>query len=126
MGKIPKHNSLYKVEGTIRLLVSAHTVNGTLTVTDAHWRLGHILLNTIVLLIHKGVITSLDVLKLSLPISCDSCIYRKMMRKPSPTERVGHCVDSFGSEVHTDVWGPSPIRSLGGKTYYVSFTDDKT
>ena len=34
-------------------------------------------------------------------------------------------MDKFSREVHTDVWGPSLIRSLGGKTYYVSFTNDK-
>jgi hypothetical protein len=31
---------------------------------------------------------------------------------------------SFGEEVHTDVWGPSPTQSLGGRKYYVTFTDD--
>ena len=25
-----------------------------------------------------------------------------------------------------DVWGPSPVKSLGGKIYYISFMDDKT
>ena len=24
------------------------------------------------------------------------------------------------------MWGPSPVKSLGGKQYYISFTDDKT
>ena len=32
----------------------------------------------------------------------------------------------LGGEVHTDWWGLSPVKSLGGKLYYVSFTDDKT
>ena len=26
--------------------------------------------------------------------------------------------------VHTDVWGPSPISSLGGSRFYVTFIDD--
>jgi len=125
VGKIFKCDSLYKVEGTAHLLASTHTVNSALTATDAHWQLGHISLDTIKSLICEGAITSLDVLELSLPISCDSCIYGKMMRKPSPMERVGCRMDSFSGKVHTDVWGPSMIRSLGGKTYYVSFTDDK-
>ena len=25
-----------------------------------------------------------------------------------------------------DMWGPSPVESLGGKIYYISFTDYKT
>jgi hypothetical protein len=31
---------------------------------------------------------------------------------------------TFGEEVYLDVWGLSPVTSLGGKKYYVSFTDD--
>ena len=26
--------------------------------------------------------------------------------------------------VHTDVWGPAPVASLGGARYYISFIDD--
>jgi len=29
-------------------------------------------------------------------------------------------------EVHTDLWGPSPTQSLGGRKYYIAFTDDST
>jgi len=32
--------------------------------------------------------------------------------------------DVLGMEVHSDVWGPSPIPSLGRRRYYVTFTDD--
>ena len=28
--------------------------------------------------------------------------------------------------VHTDVWGPSPVTSLGGSRYYVTFIDDSS
>ena len=28
--------------------------------------------------------------------------------------------------VHTDVWGPSQVSSLGGSHYYVTFIDDAT
>ena len=49
-----------------------------------------------------------------------------MTCKPVPKERSGKNVESPGGEVHTDVWGPSPVKSLGGKLYYISFTDDKT
>ena len=32
----------------------------------------------------------------------------------------------FGDEIHSDVWGPSPVQTPGHKDYYVSFTDDHT
>ena len=33
---------------------------------------------------------------------------------------------SFSAEVHTDLWGPSPVMSVGGWKYYVTFIDDHT
>jgi hypothetical protein len=33
---------------------------------------------------------------------------------------------TFGDEVHSHVWGPSQISSLGGRKYYITFTDDHT
>ena len=28
--------------------------------------------------------------------------------------------------VHTDVWGPAQVQSLGGSHYYITFIDDAT
>ena len=28
--------------------------------------------------------------------------------------------------VHTDLWGPSPMESLGGSQYYITFIDDSS
>ena len=28
--------------------------------------------------------------------------------------------------VHTDLWGPSPVASLGGSKYYIIFIDDSS
>jgi hypothetical protein len=40
--------------------------------------------------------------------------------------RQGERATELGGEVHTDVWGPTPVESLGGWHYYVLFMDDKT
>src|SRR6266481_1735108 len=45
---------------------------------------------------------------------------------PVPKERKGDQVMDIGGEIHMDVWGPSPIKTMGGHAYYVSFTNDKS
>ena len=59
-------------------------------------------------------------------IICNSCEYAKTTHKPIQKERDAPLADAFGAEVHTDLWGPSPTPSLGGRKYYVTFTDDHT
>ena len=49
-----------------------------------------------------------------------------MTRKVILKERKAPPAKRFGDEIHTDLWGPSPINSLGGCRYYITFTDDAT
>jgi hypothetical protein len=56
---------------------------------------------------------------------CEYCVYGKhkrviflKVRKEKKSERL--------ELVHTDVWGPSQVSSLGGSCYYVTFIDDST
>jgi len=54
---------------------------------------------------------------------CESCIFGKhenvsfkKIRKTSKASKL--------KLVHTDVWGPTTISSIGGKQYFVTFIDD--
>ena len=56
---------------------------------------------------------------------CEHCVYGKQkrvrflrVRKEKKNERL--------ELVHTDVWGPAHVSSLGGSHYYVTFIDDAT
>ena len=40
---------------------------------------------------------------------CTTCKYGKAVRKPIGTVREPSRTAKLGDEVHTDVWGPSPI-----------------
>ena len=55
---------------------------------------------------------------------CDSCKYAKATQKPIKKERQTPRAAKFGDEIHSDVWGPSPIQTSGHKNYFVSFTND--
>ena len=58
-------------------------------------------------------------------IWCEPCVYGKATRKPISKVRQSERAAETGGEVHTDVWGPSPVTSLGGHRYFTTFTDDK-
>lgn len=54
---------------------------------------------------------------------CESCIFGKQKRvsflkigKPPKPRKL--------ELVHTYLWGPSPVQSIGGSRYYISFVDD--
>ena len=54
---------------------------------------------------------------------CENCIYGK--QKKVRFLRVGKEKKSEKIDlVHTDVWGPSQVSSLGVSHYYVTFIDD--
>src|SRR6266498_191235 len=57
---------------------------------------------------------------------CESCVYAKATQKSVPRKREGDRATEFADEVHSDLWGKSPIESRGGKCYWITFTDDKT
>ena len=56
---------------------------------------------------------------------CENCVYGKQKRvrfikvgKQKKSEKL--------DLVHTDVWGPTKVQSLGASRYYVTFIDDAT
>lgn len=53
---------------------------------------------------------------------CTDCIYGKMTQLPF-SQQSNRCLFSF-EKIHSDVWGPSPIKSVEGHRYYVTFIDD--
>ena len=54
------------------------------------------------------------------------CIVACATRKPIPKVCVGPQALHFGEEIHTDIWGPSPVTSRRGCRYFITFTDNAT
>ena len=127
IGEIPKSNrGLYRV---VHLPGgnSANAAAETVTVMELHRRMGHIAPSAAQRLAEQGLVSGLKFdLSKDEPTFCESCVYAKATRKPIAKARQGERATEFAQEVHSDLWGPAPVPTIGGRRYYISFTDDKT
>ena len=58
----------------------------------------------------------------SLSFDCATCRLCKSKTLPFPVH--GHRASTLFEIVHSDVWGHSPVISLGQYRYFVTFIDD--
>ena len=126
MGEVPKTDrGLYRVEHYLEMVDAA---TDELTLEQFHRRMGHISPESTRKLVSQGLVTGvfLDLTESIKPFFCELCVYAKSSQKPILKVREGECATEFGGEVHSDLWGPAPVESKGGKKYYITFTDDKT
>ena len=89
------------------------------SIEEIHRRMGHIAPETIKRMVSKGIIQGVEIDLTTEIQQCDSCEYAKATRKPIQRTREGPRASKFGNEIHSDVWGPSPIQTPGHKEYYV-------
>uniref|UniRef100_A0A7N2RFG7 Integrase catalytic domain-containing protein n=1 Tax=Quercus lobata TaxID=97700 RepID=A0A7N2RFG7_QUELO len=101
----------------------------TIAVADAstdislwHRRLGHMSEKGMKMLLSKGKLPELKSIDFDM---CESCILGKQKRVSFL--KTGRTPKAEKLElVHTDLWGPSPVASLGGSRYYITFIDDSS
>ena len=125
VGWIPIQSGLYCTDRGKSIAGNALVAEEVLTIMELHHHMGHIAPDA-AHLVTNGVVKGIKLDSTTAITACDSCMYAKMTRTPVPKERKGAHSTVVGAEVHTDVWGLSPIKTMGAQAYYVSFTDDKS
>ena len=115
IGHVPKtHAGLYRVINT-GADNGANAAVETMTIMELHHRMGHISPIVTCRLAENGLVSGLKFdLSKDEPTFCEACIYAKATRKPIAKECVGERTTEFSAEVHTDVWGPAPVKIIGG------------
>ena len=111
IGNIPASaRGLLKVEHSY--LAADSTPVEQINIHELHRHLGHMPANAIHALIQNQTIKGIQLIDNGSPIICDSCEYAKMTHKVILKECKAPPAKHFSDEVHTDLWGPSPIASL--------------
>ena len=87
-----------------------------------HCRLGHMSEKEMKIMTAKGKLGDLKSIDIGL---CEDYIMGK--QKKVTFSKVGRSSKPGKLElVHTNVWGPAPVQSLGGSLYYITFIYDST
>ena len=85
----------------------------------------HILAGVTRCLVEKGLVTGVCLEPTSSgDYFCELCVYAKATQKPIPKACEGECATKFGNKVYSNLWGPAPVKTKGGRKYYITFTDD--
>ena len=124
IGRIPQIRGLYRVTGTKspHSNNTATVANREISINEFHRRMGHVNHEDLRRMVEKGMVTGIELDMSSKADFCETCVKSKATRKPFPKETKTE-YKSYGDKVVSDVWGPAPVKSLGGKHYYLLFKD---
>jgi len=123
VAEIPRNaRHLYKV---IHIPESAHAAE-LVSAMELHRRLGHISVASARKLVQSGAVKGIKLDPDAPEMDCEACIYARATRVPMSKPRISVPAQSFGDEVHTDVWGPASTSTVKGRRYFITFTDDVT
>ena len=126
VGEVLRNSSkIYKVEHEVG---EAGVVEEKLSLDQFHQQMGHVLPGVARELVKDGMVVGvqLEYMPYGKPFFCSSCMCMKVTRKLVPKIREGERAKEFGGEVHLDLWGNLLVESQRGKSYYITFIDDKT
>ncbi|KAJ3473669.1 hypothetical protein NLI96_g12886 [Meripilus lineatus] len=97
----------------------------TLSLTQFHRIMGHAYPPALRKMVAQGTVSGVS-LEDGPAEFCDTCVQAKHTRDSFPQERSSPQAKAYGERTHSDVWGKSQVKTLGGKEYFVTFTDDAT
>jgi len=95
-----------------------------LSVMELHHHMGNIAPTADKMLVVNGHVADVTLIDSLEPLQCEACIKAKLARKAIPKVRQGEQATEFGQEIHLDIWGPTKHLMLGGRKYFISFTND--
>jgi len=111
--------NLYNLIGSIIVGDASVATEKEETTRNWHMRLGHMSERGLQALYKRSALSGIKYCKLDL---CKFCIMDRRCKVAFSTSQ--HKTKSLLDLIHMGVWGSSPVTSIGGARYYVTFIDD--
>ncbi|XP_042036656.1 uncharacterized mitochondrial protein AtMg00300-like [Salvia splendens] len=112
-----RKNSLYYLLGEV--MTGEMNSIATESLKLWHMRLGHPAEGSVKELVRKWLISADASSKLD---PCEQCILSKSKKLTYPAGI--HTSTAPLGYIHSDLWGPAPVATIGGGKYYLSIIDD--
>ena len=109
-----KHG-LYKAERVYVASIPDEWVD----IVTMHRCLAHIAPDSIQKMVKRGIIEGVQLINNGATVTCEACKQAKLTCKEIQKECKAPLSGTLGEEIHSDVWGPSPVPSLGGRRYNI-------
>ena len=84
--------------------------------------MGHVNHDDLRRMVEKGMVTGVNLDVNSKADFCEICVKAKAPRKSFPKESKTE-YKTYSAKIVADVWGPAPVKSIGGKEYFLLFQD---
>ena len=118
LGTGPRIGHMFPMDNLCLPLVAVAAVSSILSLAFWLSQLGHASSSWVLHLDSRGLLDSVSTEN----FDCVSCQLGKQPVLPfNSSESIS--IDIFDL-IHSDVWGPSPVSSIGGSRYFVVFVDD--
>ncbi|KAF8256558.1 hypothetical protein EI94DRAFT_1444204, partial [Lactarius quietus] len=122
---VPQVDGLYRVPTPGHVAAIAAGGDLVVQINDLHRRLGHVGIEACREAVQCGMVEGVKLVDPTAPaIVCEPCTRSKVAERSFPKESASPHASEYGGRVHSDLWGPAPVKSFGGREYMLTFTDE--
>lgn len=118
-----RRGDLYFIEDNNESTASANSC--TSEIENWHNRYGHLNEKNLKQLILKNLVNGMSFDSSEQLTFCETCVLGKHSATTFPQKSLTKS-DKILELIHSDVYGPMRVQSIGGATYFVTFIDDKS
>lgn len=127
---IQEHNGLYPVlevhmskTSTPKPTLLTGTAFATMSLHEFHCCMGHANIRALSSMVNRGIITGIKLTGDKAGF-CKGCAMGQLKHEPFPAHRSSLQAKHYGGRIHSNIWGPVLIESLGCCRYFIVFVDD--
>lgn len=114
---------LYRIAGlSLPDALHANAAESISLLGELHRKMGHISPKACLHAVTSRLVEGIKLDTSSVAPFCETCANSKIPRLPFPKQSDTHA-KAYGDHVTSDIWGPTPVESIGKSNYMITFND---